>query len=910
METLSKNYYPRSTENHWITKPRKLFGFAKNILAASFLAFVFFGLSTVEAEPIGSARDGLEPVVSSSVSAFAQQADGKILLGGFFSTIDSIPRRYLARFNVDGSLDAGFAPDIQNTAGGEVRSIAVQADGKIVIAGLFTTIAGVSRNNLARLEADGTLDPDFDPDVAGPVNALALQADEKILVGGDFSLIGGVARTNFARINADAGGSVDTSFVQSAEGGIVHTILLHTDGTVFVGGDFSTIGGVTRNGLALIKTDDTLDLTFNPNVESGAVYTIAVQSDGKILVGGFFFSVGGVAHSYLVRLNDDGSVDGSFTTAPNYIVTSIVVQPDSKILLGGHFSFIGANPVGKIARLESDGTLDLSSPARVTGIVLSLFLQSDGKILVGGSFNFANNIERYNFARLYQDGELEGSFGWNQTFGAPRAISLLRDGKILFGNYLNSGPDFIPKRMKRYDVDGRIDDTFQTIASNDDGSVTTTAVQRDGKILIGGDFTAIDGVTRHRLARLEANGDLDLGFNPILNAESLSVLCLVVQADGKILIGGDFTTVNGESIGGIARLNGDGTVDTNFNPGVNASVSTMVVQPDGKILIAGDFSMIGSTVRNYIARLNADGTLDLNFAPLSDAPLSSIVLQPDGKILVGGYFDNLAGSLRRRIGRLNADGTLDENFNPADVTFGNNVSWIDGMALQADGKILVGGFISKIGGLNRGNIAMLNPDGSADAEFDPYPNNHVRTIVLQGDGRILVTGSFSGVDGLARDSVARLLNRPATQNLSIAADGTRLTWTRGGSSPVVESATFEVSTDEGATWTSLGEATRINDASIWELSGLNLPFAQDIVVRTSGFQMSNSYLSGSSTYESLYQANLSTPVNNNSAAKLSLRRKIGKLKRALKRFKRKKQVRKVKKIKKQIKNLTKRLRAL
>src|SRR5690606_36450331 len=147
-----------------------------------------------------------------------------------------------------------------------------------------------------------------------------------------------------------------------------------------------------------------------------------------------------------------------------------------------------------------------------------------------------------------------------------------------------------------------------------------------------------------------------------------SVLSTVIQADGKIIVGGDFTSFNGTIINRIARLNTDGTLDTDFNPGTgfNYGVRSTVIQVDGKIIVGGGFTSFNGTIINRIARLNTDGTLDTDFNPGTgfSSGVYSTALQVDGKIIVGGDFTSFNGVSRGRIARLNTDGTLDTDFNP------------------------------------------------------------------------------------------------------------------------------------------------------------------------------------------------------------------------------------------------------
>src|SRR5262249_17717925 len=146
------------------------------------------------------------------------------------------------------------------------------------------------------------------------------------------------------------------------------------------------------------------------------------------------------------------------------------------------------------------------------------------------------------------------------------------------------------------------------------------------------------------------------------------VYALALQLDDKILLSGYFTFINGTNRNRIARLNTDGSLDSSFDPGTGANnyVYPVAAQPDGKVLIGGNFTFINETNRNRVARLNIDGSLDTTFDP-GDGPsdqVNCLALQTDGKVVIGGNFTRINNTNRNYIARLNADGSLDDGFNP------------------------------------------------------------------------------------------------------------------------------------------------------------------------------------------------------------------------------------------------------
>lgn len=307
---------------------------------------------------------------------------------------------------------------------------------------------------------------------------------------------------------------------------------------------------------------------------------------------------------------------------------------------------------------------------------------------------------------------------------------------------------------------GDVDISFNAGAlahPTDPPSIRAIAVQPDGKILIGGIFTSVNGTTRIFIARLNSDSSQDASFNAPLQTignNSGQVLAIVMQPDGKILVGGSFFVNGNFTI--MVRLNADGSLDNNFSVGVsNNSVSAIVIQPNGKIIIGGNFGLVNNTACPNLARLNANGSLDTALGTIAgiSSNVDSIALQPDGKIIIGGGF-TITGSPRARLTRLNSDGTQDASFN---VGNGANAD-VYAITIQPDNKILVGGFFTNISGADRNAIARLNADGSVDSAFAPalFAGSGIYSMLLQSNGRILIAGTFGVVNSAVRVRLARL----------------------------------------------------------------------------------------------------------------------------------------------------------
>jgi uncharacterized delta-60 repeat protein len=342
--------------------------------------------------------DEFNPSVNEEIYIMVIQADGKSIIGGGFTTVNGITRNYIARLNFDGTLDTGFNPNFNSF----ISSIAIQPDGKILVGGQFTTVGGTTRNRIARLNSDGTLDTGFNASVANnSVRSITPQPNGKIFIGGSFTTVNGTTRNRIALLNSD--GTLDTGFNASITDNDVDSIVVQPDGKILVGGTFLTVDGTTRNRIARLNSDGTLDTGFNPNL-NGPIRKIVLRSDGKIFIGGSFSAVGGTAIQGIALLNADGTIDTSFNANVKIlaVVNAIVIQPNNKILIGGTFREVDNTNRERIARLNSDGSLDTGFNPSANNIVfeIALYPGTDSKILVGGRFTTIGDITRIRLARL------------------------------------------------------------------------------------------------------------------------------------------------------------------------------------------------------------------------------------------------------------------------------------------------------------------------------------------------------------------------------------------------------------------------------------------------------------------------------------------------------------------------------
>jgi len=342
-----------------------------------------------------------------------------------------------------------------------------------------------------------------------------------------------------------------------------------------------------------------------------------------------------------------------------------------------------------------------------SGEVYSIAVQPDGKILVVGIFTSYQGVSSNRIIRLNTDGSIDTSFVVGSGFNSnPQSIAVQPDGKILVGGIFTSYQGVSSNRIIRLNTDGSIDTSF-VVGTGFNSNPSSIAVQPDGKILVGGFFSTYQGVSSNKIIRLNTNGSIDTSFVVGSGFNGSTVNSIAIQADGKILAGGSFSTYQGVLSNNIIRLNTDGSIDTSFvsGSGFNSFVNSIVIQSDGKILVGGSFSTYQEVLSNNIIRLNTDGSIDTSFVSGSgfNSSVPSIVIQSDGKILVGGSFSTYQGVSSNKIIRLNTDGSIDTSFY---IGTGFNSS-VNSIAIQADGKILVGGFFVSYQGVTANRIIRL-----------------------------------------------------------------------------------------------------------------------------------------------------------------------------------------------------------
>lgn len=685
----------------------------------------------------------------------ALQSDGKIVVAGSFTSASGTSRNAICRLNSDGTLDTGFDPGdgFENLVPGpaaRVEKIALQDDGKILATGIFSHFDGTQVSNLCRLNSDGSLDATFDAGtgidncgLSGWMNAMVPLANGKILIGGFFQCFNGQSQKYLARLNSD--GSIDSSFLISDQiSNTVQDIEVQTDDKIVVTGEFTYFDGSPVDHVLRLNSDGSLDNTFSATIGVGVIYQASIQTDGKIILGS-------------VRLNSDGSIDPSFDTGIGFwqlAIEDMVIQPNGKIIIVGPDYYDGIWH-DDLMRINTDGSLDDTFPGDFytgtgfNGIVNSVRGLPSGKIMVGGEFTMYNGQIVRHLVRLNSDGSLDPTFSVPDDFAViVFDMEIQQDGKIVVvaspvgtaSSYYFSGP----RRIARLNIDGSYDASF-IIDSSPPGM--DVEIQPDGKIIVVGNFSLVNGVPGYdNVVRLNPDGTLDASFQPETNASSFSssssLVEAAVQPDGKILLAGTYYSTQGNpATVYLRRLNSDGSFDNSFDlgSGFNGSVTNIKFH-NGKILVSGSFTTINGQARNGICKLNFDGSL---YAPFTtnggfDIGPWDISVQNDGKILAAGSFESYNGVVANGLVRINSDGSIDPTFQVGSGFTGLGWSSVRTTSEQADGKIVVGGKFISFDGIGRNRILRLEGDIATN-------NEEIPTSVHSNDVKVLIGNTFVNI---------------------------------------------------------------------------------------------------------------------------------------------------------------------
>ncbi|WBO84378.1 T9SS type A sorting domain-containing protein [Hymenobacter yonginensis] len=580
---------------------------------------------------IGSGPNTTLPIPGRN-GVLLEQPDGRVLVGGVFTSFNGQPANQLVRLLESGATDTNFSPPLLSTSG-RINHLILQPDGSIVVGGFFV-VAGRNLVNLIRLLPNGTLDTGFQyVSPPGFIHAVVQQLDGKLLISHGYYV---------ARYSAN--GAYDNSFLNPTLtlGGIVSLLLPHADGSVYVGVPANNGTGQPVTGLARLNSTGTLDPSFSlPPALASRSWTASVLvqlADGKLLVTSpnILYPSGNLLKaSRLMVLEASGALSTVFTPeilTPG-IVRSLALQPTGEVLLGGTFTKVGERAAGNVARLRPDGQLDTAfvRQSALDGTVHKIMRQSAGGIVVGGNFGRVGQTNTRSTIRLTTAGQLDQSFAyqpWNYaSFGADLTLN---DQIVVYG-YRNGNNNLAT--LYRLQADGTLDNTFSVVTTSSINEVDQFKVLSDGRIMA----SMVDAAGNAELVRLLSSGTRDASFIPVAVGASGSetIAALGADAQNRTIAA---TYNNSTQQYRIVRYSLAGNAaDTGFvSPlGPDDYVYTFVPQPNDRMLLVGDFRTgnVSTAVRRLLPAGQADTSFNGDF--LSGVGYTGII-QSDGKLLIGG----------------------------------------------------------------------------------------------------------------------------------------------------------------------------------------------------------------------------------------------------------------------------------
>jgi uncharacterized delta-60 repeat protein len=607
------------------------------------------------------------------------QSDGKIIAGGLMSIGGNTTN--LVRFNTNGSLDNTFTQGvIPNSSIANlkyIRKVVIQNDGKILAAGLFSSYNGTDLLNMVRVSSSGTVDSTFTSIWQGAnaiVKDMALQSDGKIVIAGNFTGYGFFMQQlhSISRLNSD--GSLDFGFsvnVGAEYGNDIENVFIQSDGKILINGYFgyNPYTGTPQKHVYRLNTNGSID--YSLRVENSLQVSrpqIIQLPNGKLLTNL------NITKNGIERLNQDGSFDNTFNTSYgfNNQVHNLAKALNGQFFAQGEFGKYDNTPANKIAKINPNGTIDDTFnfstgnfTATTNSIIRDIAIQPDGKLFVAGLINFSDTANSRKIIRLKDNGKMDSTFNSRYSFNPATNFSVINhlavqpDGKVLVeGSYYQASDIF------RLNNDGSRDFSFNTGFT--ESFAKQIVVQPDGKILIAG-YVTYQGISSKRLIRVLPNGGIDPTFDLDINADSVHRINL--HSNGDIVIYGDFIDTPPTSVKSIRKVNSNGIAYPTFNAifdGVGGRISELLLQDDGKVIITGNFNQIlGNNSRN-IGRLNADGTYDTSFdvGTGTNSIINGMISQPDNTVIIAGNFVEYNGTGRNRIAKLTNQAALVTNVTP------------------------------------------------------------------------------------------------------------------------------------------------------------------------------------------------------------------------------------------------------
>jgi len=684
---------------------------------------------------------GLPNGVLGEVYAVAADGQGNVYVGGSFIVVGGIstPVNNIARFNTQtntwSALGTGSSNGVSGVVYPYVNALAVVGN-EVVVGGYFTSAGGVSANNVARFNTQtntwSSLGTGSSNGVSGgSVSALAVLGNE-VVVGGYFTSAGGVSANNVARFNTQT--NTWSSLGTGSSNGVSNTVtaLAVVGNEVVVGGEFDSAGGVSANYVARFNTQTNTWSSLGTGSSNGVSNTVTALAvvGNEVFVGGRFTSAGGVSANYVARFNTQTNTWSTLGTGSgngvNYWVQALAVV-GNEVVVGGFFTGAGGVSANRVARFNTQtntwSSLGTGSSNGVNSYVYALAVLGN-EVVVGGVFTSAGGVSANRVARFNTQTNTWSSLGTgssNGVSGGVRALAVVGNEVYVGGTFTSAG-GVSANRVARFNTQTNTWSSLGTGSSNGVNNDVSALAVVGNEVVVGGNFTSAGGVSANYVARFntQTNTWSTLGTGSS-NGVNDRVFALAVVGN-EVVVGGNFTSAGGVSANRVARFNTQtntwSSLGTGSSNGVNDRVFALAVVGN-EVVVGGWFNSAGGVSANYVARFNTQtntwsslGTGSSN--GVNDRVFALAVV--GNEVVVGGIFTSAGGVSANYVARFN---TQTNTWSSLGTGSSNGVNDRVFALAVVGNEVVVGGEFTFAGGIASTFIARWNSGTSRVEQLSP-----------------------------------------------------------------------------------------------------------------------------------------------------------------------------------------------
>jgi hypothetical protein len=707
----------------------------------------------------------------------------EVYVGGFFTSAGGVSANNVARFNTLtntwSSLGTGSSNGVSGGILPYVSALAVVGD-EVFVGGDFTSAGGVSANRVARFNTQtntwSSLGTGSQNGVSGNnVEALAVVGDE-VYVGGDFTSAGGVSANRVARFNTQTNtwSSLGTGSSNGVSGNNVEALAV-VGNEVYVGGGFTSAGGVSASSVARFNTQTNTWSslgTGSSNGVNGGVYALAVVGN-EVYVGGGFTSAGGVSANRVARFNTQTNTWSTLGTGSQNGVSGNVealAVVGNEVYVGGDFTSAGGVSANRVARFNTQtntwSTLGTGSSNGVDGGGVYALAVVGDEVYVGGDFTSAGGVSANRVARFNTQTNTWSSLGTGSQNGVSGvgvgALAVVGNEVYVGGGFTSAG-GVSANRVARFNTQTNTWSTLGTGSSNGvNGPFVFALAVVGNEVVVGGSFTSAGGVSANNVARFNTltNTWSSLGTGSS-NGVNDDVFALAVVGD-EVYVGGDFTSAGGVSANRVARFNTQtntwSTLGTGSSNGVSGDVFALAVVGN-EVVVGGSFTSAGGVSANNVARFNTQtntwSTLGTGSSNGVNGEVRALAVVGN-EVFVGGFFTSAGGVSANRVARFN---TQTNTWSTLGTGSSNGVNdWVYALAVVGN-EVFVGGAFTSAGGVSANNVARFNTQTNTWSTLGTGSSNGVDgggvyALAVVGND-VVVGGRFTSAGGVSANYVAR-----------------------------------------------------------------------------------------------------------------------------------------------------------